>query len=151
LRAVAALKAELESWRVSLFSDRIHVVDGDVSVATGRLGPAGPTASILEMTEQDPSLEDVFLIIAEQGARHGLMRRIIARSTRDSPSWCATRAGPASSCRWSSSSLRPAIAPSASMSSGSRSTLSRQYADVFRNSLTFRVVTLPPAMSPGGC
>src|SRR5215467_5748023 len=26
--------------------------------------------------------------------------------------------------------------------------LSRQYADVFRNSLTFRVVTLPPATSP---
>src|SRR5215470_18571087 len=26
--------------------------------------------------------------------------------------------------------------------------LSRQYADVFRNSLTFRVVTLPPARSP---
>ncbi len=72
LRAVAALKAELESWRVSLFGDRIHViVDGDVSVATRQIEDrlAREGVRILEMTEQDYSLEDVFLIIAERGAR----------------------------------------------------------------------------------
>jgi ABC-2 type transport system ATP-binding protein len=72
LRAVAALKRELEPWRVSLFGDRFHViVDGDVRAAiddlTGRLGRSG--VRVLEATEQDYSLEDVFLLIAERGAR----------------------------------------------------------------------------------
>ncbi len=71
-RAVAVLKTEMESWRVSLFGDRVHViVDGDVSVATRQIEDrlARDGIRILEMTEQDYSLEDVFLIIAERGAR----------------------------------------------------------------------------------
>jgi drug efflux transport system ATP-binding protein len=72
LRAVAALKREMEPWRVSLFGDRLHViVEGDVALAThqlqDRLARAG--IRVLEMTEQAYSLEDVFLIIAERGAR----------------------------------------------------------------------------------
>jgi ABC-2 type transport system ATP-binding protein len=72
LRAVAALKRELEPWRVSLFGDRIHaIVDGDVAVVSreimDRLAASG--VRVLEATEQDYSLEDVFLLIAERGAR----------------------------------------------------------------------------------
>jgi ABC-2 type transport system ATP-binding protein len=72
VRAVAVLKRELEPWRVSLFGDRFHViVDGDVAAIarelTDRLRENG--VRVLEATEQDYSLEDVFLIIAERGAR----------------------------------------------------------------------------------
>jgi ABC-2 type transport system ATP-binding protein len=72
VRAVAVLKRELEAWRVSLFGDRFHViVDGDVAAIarelTDRLRDNG--VRVLEATEQDYSLEDVFLIIAERGAR----------------------------------------------------------------------------------
>jgi drug efflux transport system ATP-binding protein len=72
LGAVAVLKREMEPWRVSLFGDRLHViVEGDVTLATrqleDRLARAG--IRVLEMTEQAYSLEDVFLIIAERGAR----------------------------------------------------------------------------------
>jgi ABC-2 type transport system ATP-binding protein len=72
VRAVAVLKRELDPWRVSLFGDRFHViVDGDASAVirdlTGRLGRSG--VRVLEATEQDYSLEDVFLRIAERGAR----------------------------------------------------------------------------------
>jgi ABC-2 type transport system ATP-binding protein len=72
LGAVAALKTEMESWRVSLFGDRFHViVEGDVPSATREIGDRLARAGIrvLEMTERDYSLEDVFLIIAERGAR----------------------------------------------------------------------------------
>jgi ABC-2 type transport system ATP-binding protein len=69
-RAVALLKRELEPWRVSLFGDRFHViVDGDAAAAarelTARLGRDG--VRVVETLEQDYSLEDVFLAIAEQG------------------------------------------------------------------------------------
>jgi len=68
-RAVALLKRELEPWRVSLFGDRFHViVDGDAVTAAGeltaRLGRHG--IRVVETLEQDYSLEDVFLAIAEQ-------------------------------------------------------------------------------------
>jgi ABC-2 type transport system ATP-binding protein len=72
LGAVATLKSEMEPWRVSLFGDRFHViVDGDVPAATRQLQERLVRAGIraLEVTEQDYSLEDVFLIIAERGAR----------------------------------------------------------------------------------
>jgi ABC-2 type transport system ATP-binding protein len=71
LGAVAALKSEMEPWRVSLFGDRFHViVDGDIPAATRQLRERLARAGIraLEVTEQDYSLEDVFLIIAERGA-----------------------------------------------------------------------------------
>jgi ABC-2 type transport system ATP-binding protein len=71
LRAVAVLKREMEPWRVSLFGDRFHlIVDGDTSEAvreiTARLARAD--VRVLEAVEQDYSLEDVFLVVAEKGA-----------------------------------------------------------------------------------
>jgi ABC-2 type transport system ATP-binding protein len=71
-RAVTLLKTELEPWRVSLFGERLHViVDGDAQAAarrlTARLERDG--MRVLEVTEQDYSLEDVFLVIAAKGGR----------------------------------------------------------------------------------
>jgi ABC-2 type transport system ATP-binding protein len=71
-RALGVLKAALQPWRVSLFADRLHViVDGDVGTAARELAArlARDGIRVLEWTEQDSSLEDVFLAIAEQGAR----------------------------------------------------------------------------------
>src|SRR5437667_191469 len=71
LRAVAVLKQEMEPWRVSLFGDRFHViVDGDAQAAMRRLEErlARDGIRVLEAIEQDYSLEDVFLAIAEKGA-----------------------------------------------------------------------------------
>jgi ABC-2 type transport system ATP-binding protein len=70
-RAVAVLKAEMEPWRVSLFGDRFHViVDGDAEAAArgleARLVRAG--IRVLDARQEDYSLEDVFLVIAERGA-----------------------------------------------------------------------------------
>jgi ABC-2 type transport system ATP-binding protein len=70
LRAVAVLKTEMEPWRVSLFGDRFHViVDGDPQAAardlTARL--ARENIRVREARDQDYSLEDVFLVIAERG------------------------------------------------------------------------------------
>jgi len=70
-RAAAVLKAQMDAWRVSLFGDRLHViVDGDAGTAgrdvAARLGREG--IRVLEMTDQDYSLEDVFLVIAARGA-----------------------------------------------------------------------------------
>ena len=69
-RAVAFLKTALEPWRVSLFGDRFHViVDGDAQAAapeiTARLAHEG--IRVREAREEDYSLEDVFLVIAEKG------------------------------------------------------------------------------------
>jgi ABC-2 type transport system ATP-binding protein len=71
-RAVATLKRAMEPWRVSLFGERFHViVDGDVKAAARDLGDRlrRDGIRVLETTEQDYSLEDVFLIIAERGVR----------------------------------------------------------------------------------
>jgi ABC-2 type transport system ATP-binding protein len=70
VRAVALLKTEMEPWRVSLFGDRVHViVDADTSAAaralTARLARDG--VRVLDLSEEDYSLEDVFLVIAEKG------------------------------------------------------------------------------------
>jgi ABC-2 type transport system ATP-binding protein len=70
-RAVTLLKREMEPWRVSLFGDRFHViVDDDVQAATRRLTArlARDGIEVLEAAEQDYTLEDVFLVIAEKGA-----------------------------------------------------------------------------------
>ena len=79
LRAVAILKREMEPWRISLFGDRFHViVDGDAKAAardvTARLARDG--VRVLEATDQDYSLEDVFLAIAEKGARAGAVAAV---------------------------------------------------------------------------
>jgi ABC-2 type transport system ATP-binding protein len=71
-RAVAALKDELPHWRVALFGDRLHViVDGEAAEAgrglAARLERDG--IRVLEVTEQDYSLEDVFIVIVERSRR----------------------------------------------------------------------------------
>jgi ABC-2 type transport system ATP-binding protein len=71
-RAMVALKRELENWRVSLFGDRLHViVDGEAADAARGLATRLERDSIrvLAVTEQDYSLEDVFIVIVERG-RH---------------------------------------------------------------------------------
>jgi ABC-2 type transport system ATP-binding protein len=71
LRALAVLRTEMEPWRVSPFGDRLHViVDDDPGAAASRLEArlARDGIRVLEATEQDYSLEDVFLAIAEKGA-----------------------------------------------------------------------------------
>jgi ABC-2 type transport system ATP-binding protein len=71
-RAVTLLKAEIEAWRVSLFGDRLHViVEGDAQAAARQLGArlAREGIRLLEATERDYSLEDVFLVISERNAR----------------------------------------------------------------------------------
>ena len=68
LRAVGVLKSTIESWRVSLFGDRIHViVDGDAAEAARQLAAHLEAASIrvLDARDQDYSLEDVFLAVVE--------------------------------------------------------------------------------------
>jgi drug efflux transport system ATP-binding protein len=74
VRAMGLLRSELERWRVSLFGDRIHViVDGDAADAVRGLGARLERGSIrmLGATEQDYSLEDVFILIVERNRRAG--------------------------------------------------------------------------------
>jgi ABC-2 type transport system ATP-binding protein len=74
LRAVALLKSAMEPWRVSLFGDRIHVIVDDDPASAARALTARLTAGgvrVLDTREQDYSLEDVFLVIAEKGAAAG--------------------------------------------------------------------------------
>ena len=69
-RAVTVLKTEMEPWRVSLFGDRFHVIlDGDAPAAARRFEArlAREGIRVLEATEQDYTLEDVFLAIAARG------------------------------------------------------------------------------------
>jgi ABC-2 type transport system ATP-binding protein len=71
-RAIAVLREQLAPWRVSLFGDRLHVlVEGDASAEasrlTGRLEHDG--IRVLEATEQDYSLEDVFILLAQKNGR----------------------------------------------------------------------------------
>lgn len=67
--AADLLKETLESWRVSLFGDRLHVIvdeDADAGVRniTERLGGAG--IHVLKAHEESYSLEDVFIAIVEK-------------------------------------------------------------------------------------
>jgi ABC-2 type transport system ATP-binding protein len=69
---MSVLRSDLERWRVSLFGDRIHViVDGDAARAARDLRARLERASIrtLDATEQDYSLEDVFIVIVERNHR----------------------------------------------------------------------------------
>jgi ABC-2 type transport system ATP-binding protein len=74
-RAAHALKTELESWRVSLFGDRLHVIV-DQDAATGirditcRLSLEG--INVHQAYEESYSLEDVFIIVVEKARREGL-------------------------------------------------------------------------------
>jgi ABC-2 type transport system ATP-binding protein len=71
-RALTAVRAQVERWRASLFGDRLHViVDGDAAAERAglvrRLEEAG--IRVLETTEQDHSLEDVFIALVERSGR----------------------------------------------------------------------------------
>ncbi len=71
-RAVAALKDALPHWRVSLFGDRLHViVDGEAAEAGRGLAARleRDAIRVIEVTEQDYSLEDVFIVIVERSRR----------------------------------------------------------------------------------
>ncbi len=68
-RALAVLRDPAAPWRVSLFGDRVHaIVEGDTARAAGelraRLAAAG--VPVLEAVEQDYSLEDVFIVLAQR-------------------------------------------------------------------------------------
>ena len=73
-RAIALLRNEREPWRVSLFGDRIHViVEGVAAQAARGLSARLEAGGIrtLGVTEQDYSLEDVFILIVERNHREG--------------------------------------------------------------------------------
>ncbi len=72
-RAMVLLKGQFESWRVSLFGERIHViVDGDPAEERSRLAARLERGGlrVLGITDEDYSLEDVFIrIVAHNGRR----------------------------------------------------------------------------------
>jgi ABC-2 type transport system ATP-binding protein len=70
-RAIALLRTERERWRVSLFGDRIHVIVDDAAEAARGLSARLEAGGIrtLGVTEQDYSLEDVFILIVERNHR----------------------------------------------------------------------------------
>jgi ABC-2 type transport system ATP-binding protein len=71
-RAADVLKSEAEHWRVSLFGDRLHViVEGDAEAAARRLAARleREAIGVMDVTEQDYSLEDVFLLLVEKTQR----------------------------------------------------------------------------------
>jgi ABC-2 type transport system ATP-binding protein len=73
-RATSLLKADMESWRVAQFGDRVHViVDEDVQTEiariTKRLNEAG--IQVLRAEEENYSLEDVFIVVVEKARARG--------------------------------------------------------------------------------
>ncbi|HEX4948076.1 MAG TPA: ATP-binding cassette domain-containing protein [Blastocatellia bacterium] len=73
-KATQLLKAEMESWRVSQFGDRVHViVDEEVAEGiawiTKRLSDAG--IQVLRAEEENYSLEDVFIVVVEKARAKG--------------------------------------------------------------------------------
>jgi len=71
-RTLGLLRAEMERWRVSLFGDRVHViVDGDAAAEARRLAARleRDAIRVLEMSQREYSLEDVFLAIVEKNQR----------------------------------------------------------------------------------
>jgi drug efflux transport system ATP-binding protein len=73
-RAADALKRELESWRVSLFGDRLHVIsDEDAAAAeqSTRRELESLGIRVLETREERFSMEDVFISVVEKARREG--------------------------------------------------------------------------------
>jgi ABC-2 type transport system ATP-binding protein len=73
-RANNLLKTEIESWRVSLFGDRLHVItdedtDSAIKHVTGRL--AQENIHVARAAKVPYSLEDVFIAIVEKLRREG--------------------------------------------------------------------------------
>ena len=74
-RAANLLKEEMDSFRISLFGDRLHViVDEDVPTGiqniSARLASGG--IQVLKAYEEPYSLEDVFIVVVEKARRMGL-------------------------------------------------------------------------------
>src|SRR2546423_2978466 len=73
-RANNLLKTEMETWRVSLFGDRLHVVvDEDAETAIKRIAErlAREHINIARAAKVPYSLEDVFIAIVEKMRREG--------------------------------------------------------------------------------
>jgi len=73
-RANNLLKTEMESWRVSLFGDRLHVVvDEDTESAMKRISErlARENISVTRATKGPYSLEDVFIAVVEKMKAEG--------------------------------------------------------------------------------
>jgi ABC-2 type transport system ATP-binding protein len=73
-RANNLLKGEMDSWRVSLFGDRLHVIVDDdphigIEKIENRLTAAG--VNVLQAHEELYSLEDVFIAVVEQMRQQG--------------------------------------------------------------------------------
>ena len=73
-RANNLLKTEMESWRVSLFGDRLHVItdedtDSAIKHVTGRL--AQENIHVARAAKVPYTLEDVFIAIVEKLRREG--------------------------------------------------------------------------------
>ncbi|HMW03039.1 MAG TPA: DUF4162 domain-containing protein, partial [Acidobacteriota bacterium] len=71
-QAANLLKGEMDSWRVSLFGDRLHVIideaaDTGISTLTRRL--SRDDIQVIKAYEERFSLEDVFIAIVEQVRR----------------------------------------------------------------------------------
>jgi ABC-2 type transport system ATP-binding protein len=70
-RAMRALSAGSEGWRVSVFGDRLHVVsddDADVAIAHTRARLEAAGVRVLEVREAHFSLEDVFISAVQRAA-----------------------------------------------------------------------------------
>lgn len=73
-RASNLLKQEMESWRVSLFGDRLHVVvDEDAATAVKRITDrlAHDDIRVTSAGEENFSLEDVFISVVERMKAEG--------------------------------------------------------------------------------
>ncbi len=73
-RAVDLLKSRTESWRVSLFGERLHLITEDapdvaIRETTKRLQDAG--LQVIQAREDRFSLEDVFISIVEKAREQG--------------------------------------------------------------------------------
>lgn len=73
-QAANLLKEEFERWRVSLFGDRLHVIDDDVTeIAIKKIIQRlnSNHIQVLNAYEESFSLEDVFIAIVEQARKKG--------------------------------------------------------------------------------
>jgi ABC-2 type transport system ATP-binding protein len=77
-RAADLLKQDLESWRVSLFGDRLHVItDEDAASAerTIRQKLQSNGIHVLHAGEEHFSMEDVFISVVQKARREGKVAR----------------------------------------------------------------------------
>jgi len=73
-RANNLLKSRMESWRVSLFGDRLHVVveqDSEIAIREVTEQLAGEGIHVLSASRVPYSLEDVFIGVVERMRKEG--------------------------------------------------------------------------------